>query len=877
MTTDKLSEAIGMIDEDIIEAADRSRTEAKRSRKPLWIGVCSTAACAALITAVALTDPASYISGESIVDSQYSGSSSSITSDTPTESGNGEDTTGTVTDHETADGVISETGEYSQTGEPAFETADIIVDAVTEEIDDVPEDVTETIPDTNDAPEAEEETIPDTNDAPDDPAEDAPTDLPVSYYPTETAKLLFTASYPTVPKSPWLYDFTGAPMETAEAEIETCDCVEDTEEVLEEAEKEELEENSEPKNRDEAHSLWYDNRSAMSLPSGTATNLQGFFTSSMQGYLTSSDGENTAYSPLNMYMAMAMLSATAGGESRDQILSALNAESEESLLEQARLIWNSSYKNDGTSRSVLASSLWLRNDMHYDSNILNTLSKYLRASSYVGDMGSADYTALMRNWLNAQTGFQLKDTVKGVELSEDTVMALISTLDFSAQWIKNDSFEETDTLTSVFHGTDGDVIVDFMNSWDKMPCYFGEDFTAVYLEGEDFRMWFMLPNEGVSPEQVAAGSEVYDLVFGDLRWTSDSYYDVTLSLPKFDISDNTNLRQGMEQLGVTDVFSEERADFSSLTTDTGSYLNKAEQAVRVAINEKGVKASSYTLMENIPTGVPVDYDNVELIFDRPFLFIIENNDGLPMFSGIVNQLEPTAEQSDDIISVDVSICRYDEAEIREGGSTGSPQSYEELQDYLSVYSDRMNLTQYTILYQYDPETAYQITGDELYLYSSTLYKARATYDLLNGETMNREFLLSCAGTAESQIEGLPLLSVGEKYASVLIAYGDKYLAFPELTFAVYRNAAVDYAYHLRFDKIRFVKSDGTDIDLGIGENEEYVITSTRNNPVHYVHKLRLSELAEFLKADWTARGYQFCNIFELPVDTDEADEVIPIE
>ena len=88
MTSEKLSEVIGMIDEDIIAAAEKSRAEVKRSKKPLWIGVCSTAACAALITAVALTDPASYLSGESIVDPNYNSSTSSATMDHPTEEGN---------------------------------------------------------------------------------------------------------------------------------------------------------------------------------------------------------------------------------------------------------------------------------------------------------------------------------------------------------------------------------------------------------------------------------------------------------------------------------------------------------------------------------------------------------------------------------------------------------------------------------------------------------------------------------------------------------------------------------------------------------------------------------------------------------------------
>ena len=864
MTTDKLSEAIGMIDDDIIAAAEKSRAEVKRSKKPLWISVCSTAACAALITAVALTDPAGYLSGTDIVDPNVDGATSSVTTNL----------TGDPPDHSA--GVVD--GEHSlinwHTGEATDYTGDV---------DDAP-DYPSFVDGTDDAPVIEVETcdVAETCDLPDiivgdscevGTLESIPIDTEeapsISYYPTEKAIMLYGASYPTVPKHPDLYDFPEVweteEIATCDAAVETCEAIEDTNEVAEE-------DISEPKNWQEADDLWYANHVAMRLPKGTADGLQEFFTRSMQSYLTSSEGENTAYSPLNMYMAMAMLSQTAGGDSREQILNALNAEHQNELLEQARLIWNSSYKNDGVSKAVLANSLWLRNDMHYDSATLIALAEFLHSSSFVGEMGSAEYNQTLKQWLSVHTGGQLDNSIGGAELSEDTVMAILSTIDFSSQWSRRDTFDDGDTQTDVFHGADGDVIVDFMNKSGNMPCYFGDGFTAVYLDGEGYRMWFALPDEGITAEQLAAGDEIYELVFGTLSWTRDGYYDVFLSLPKFDITAETDLKQGMMSLGVTDVFSLERADFTSLTTDTGSYLNRADQAVRVAIDEKGVKAASYTLMENVPTGAPQDLEDVELTFDRPFMFVIENDDGLPMFSGIVNEIQPTEELSDEIISVDVSLCRYDDVEILDDSATGAPQSYEELQDYLSVYSDRMNFVQYEITEQYSPEEAYELTGSDIFLYSSTLYKARITRDLLNDEPKDIEFLLVSAGVAESQFKGFPLLSVGERYASMLLDSSfdtvNVKVEFSELSFALYSKGGTDYAYHLCFDKIRFVTEDGTDIDLGVSDAERYVVTSTANNPVNYVKKLYLDELVDFLRDDWTARGYTFPVILEAPVLTE---------
>ncbi len=57
MTPEILSEAIGLLDDDIIEAADKARElpVKKRSMTPVWLGLGSMAACAAIVASVALS------------------------------------------------------------------------------------------------------------------------------------------------------------------------------------------------------------------------------------------------------------------------------------------------------------------------------------------------------------------------------------------------------------------------------------------------------------------------------------------------------------------------------------------------------------------------------------------------------------------------------------------------------------------------------------------------------------------------------------------------------------------------------------------------------------------------------------------------------
>ena len=42
------------------------------------------------------------------------------------------------------------------------------------------------------------------------------------------------------------------------------------------------------------------------------------------------------------------------------------------------------------------------------------------------------------------------------------------------------------------------------------------------------------------------------------------------------------------------------------------------------------------MMLNCGSAMPPD-DEIDFVLDRPFLFVIESNDGLPLFVGVVNE------------------------------------------------------------------------------------------------------------------------------------------------------------------------------------------------------------------------------------------------
>ena len=61
----------------------------------------------------------------------------------------------------------------------------------------------------------------------------------------------------------------------------------------------------------------------------------------------------------------------------------------------------------------------------------------------------------------------------------------------------------------------------------------------------------------------------------------------------------------------------------------------ANQAVRVQIDEEGVKAAAYIEFPGAGAAMPPE-EIIDFILDRPFLFVITNRYDLPLFAGIVN-------------------------------------------------------------------------------------------------------------------------------------------------------------------------------------------------------------------------------------------------
>ncbi len=386
-----------------------------------------------------------------------------------------------------------------------------------------------------------------------------------------------------------------------------------------------------------ANEAWYaDYEARTENMDATMDGLSERFLPMMSALLVGSNGENRVCSPLNVYMALAMLAECTDGESRTQILNALGEDDIEALRARAKALWFENSWDDGRVTSLLANSLWLRDGTEYDQATMDRLASDYFASSYSGEMGSEAYNEALRSWINKNTGGLLTEQAAGLSFDPLTVLALASTIYYRASWA--DKFDPSATTEDTFHAAGGDVTCDFMHSSENGDVYYGDGFSAIGLSMDGSgTMWLLRPDDGKTPEDLLQSDEALAFLAANGGWSQTQYAKIELSLPKFDVASNLDLMDTLKMLGITDVLNAGTADFTPLGLDEGLVLSKAEHAARVKIDEDGCEAAAYTVMMADATAALDEPEIVEFTLDRPFLLVLTGIDGAPLFAGVVNQ------------------------------------------------------------------------------------------------------------------------------------------------------------------------------------------------------------------------------------------------
>ena len=355
--------------------------------------------------------------------------------------------------------------------------------------------------------------------------------------------------------------------------------------------------------------------------------LNEYIYKSSEALLSDSD-DNVIYSPVASYLNLSMLSECAYGDSRKQILDAFGGADVESNRNQASRVLYSLDSSD------VASSLWLPGNYRYSEDTLKILSESYCTSVYEGDYASEQMVSALKDWMNEKTDSKVSALVDDFKLSDTSQMILVNTIKSQSRWMYE--FKEYATKNAVFKSADGEVTVPFLNKSNYDISYRKCDnflaFELRYYNGG--KMVFMLPDEGVSVSQMIKTEEYAEAITDSVFCTNNGTFD--LSLPKFSVTSNVNLVDMAKSLGITDIFDNDLANLSALSSDLdNTSIYNFSQMINITVDEGGVEASGINIGEG---GTYGDNSSVtqKIIVDRPFTFMVYSMYGTPVFSGVIN-------------------------------------------------------------------------------------------------------------------------------------------------------------------------------------------------------------------------------------------------
>ena len=372
-------------------------------------------------------------------------------------------------------------------------------------------------------------------------------------------------------------------------------------------------------------------------------NFSAKFSNKLLYKLVDSEGNNNiAISPSRLQSVLVLLANWASPQIRKAILEGIGSEVME--MDEANVLCNKEH---------LHLTSWKKGEGDYIPTIETNTFLWVKKGMKLKPDGltcvSSDYNVVLR-----EVDFSLPDT-KGIinkavdiashglikEVNSDiqplTQMLLTDILYFKAKG--DERFYEEDTKERIFYGTKGKEKVPMMRKTDSLMFSETQTCQVVQLrymcmseQDKYFTMRIYLPKEKCSISDV-----LHEL------WNNEFYFDMTeedvkLTLPKFTIKSNADMKQVLKDIGLECIF--ESADIvPGLVNDVR--IDDISQQVKIKVDENETEAAALTEMCVAMGPPPTEIrEPVIMNVNRPFMFeIAEEYSNTILFTGIINHIE----------------------------------------------------------------------------------------------------------------------------------------------------------------------------------------------------------------------------------------------
>lgn len=348
-----------------------------------------------------------------------------------------------------------------------------------------------------------------------------------------------------------------------------------------------------------------------------------------------SEDENILVSPYSAATALSLLSNGASDSTRKELRNALSANLEVDDINACSYYLTSrlSAFNTEEAKLIFANSLWLDDSFDVKPSFLQSAVNYYDADVQRILFSEGNGAEKINQWVSDKTEGEITDATE--EVSADAKALMVNVVFFDDEWAT--PYAEDNISAGVFYGSKGDEEVSYMTSTEHyISTAYAQGMTKGF-KNLPLKMAVLMPTEDVSVDEFA--SELTGAKWETLLNSQESATFCKASVPEFEIRVKNDLKNPLMDLGVEKIFDKSKADFSALSNSGKVSVSSMTQDAFVKIGPKEVKAGASTVTETTPTSAPETTQQKELVFDRPFVFVIyDNESGVSVFTGVVNHI-----------------------------------------------------------------------------------------------------------------------------------------------------------------------------------------------------------------------------------------------
>lgn len=352
--------------------------------------------------------------------------------------------------------------------------------------------------------------------------------------------------------------------------------------------------------------------------------------------ITSNNEDNLIISPISLYMAFSLLHMVGNDTVKKEVEELLGVDS--SIIDSAKLVYQYLTKKVELDNSVslqpvyLSNSIWLDNIYTEFANqsVLDELAEKYYCYAYEAPFSSNNEQA------NQDIRDFIKEQTKGLidqdfDISDDTIFALINTLYFYENWLKDKAL---DTKEDIFHLEKDTINVEYLiGPYTKGVVYKEKEGQAFYLETENgYKLHIFMPNDGVSVSSMM-NAEFFKKAlesYNEYIFDGKKHYTKTI-FPSFNVTSDYDVKDIIQGKGYLEhTFSY----FNSELLQEPLYVSEIIQKAKLKVDKKGVEGAAVTIISgNKSAGLPEQAIYQEFLVNKEFGYVLTSPDNIILFMG----------------------------------------------------------------------------------------------------------------------------------------------------------------------------------------------------------------------------------------------------